>query len=68
VDTLLPRTEEVYFFIPKGEQEGSVVVKANWDRVQQAVGQLMESQGIYPVRYRVKEFPTEEQLSMLEGK
>jgi hypothetical protein len=67
VDTLLPCTEEVYFFIPKGDRDGSVVVKAGWDRVQQVVGQLMEPQGGYPVRYRVKEFPSEEQLSVIEG-
>jgi hypothetical protein len=67
VDTLMPKTELVYFFVPKGDQEGSVVVRSSWDRVQQVVGHLMERQDIYPGRYRVKEFPTTEELALLEG-
>jgi hypothetical protein len=40
-----------------------VVARASWDRVQQVIGHLLEPQGIYPVRYRVKGFPTAEQLA-----
>ena len=61
VETLLPQTEEVYFFVPKGEKEGSVVARASWDQVQQLLGHLLERQGGYPVRYRVKDFPTAEE-------
>jgi hypothetical protein len=57
-DPLLPRAEEVYFLVVQGEREGQVVARASWDRVQQVVGHLLEPQGIYPVRYRVKGFPT----------
>jgi len=67
VDTLLPKVDQVYFFVPKGEEEGSVVARASWDRVQQLVGHLMEPQGVYPVRYRAKQFPTEEQLGLIGG-
>jgi hypothetical protein len=67
VGTLLPQTEQVYFFVPKGDKDGDIVVRANWDRVQQVVGHLMERQDIYPVRYRVKAFPTKEQLALLQG-
>jgi hypothetical protein len=61
VETLLPQTEEVYFFVPKGEKEGSVVARASWDQVQQLLGHILERQGGYPVRYRVKDFPTAEE-------
>lgn len=66
VDTLLAQTEQVFFFVPDGENDdGSVVAKVNWDRVQQLVGHLMEPQGVYPARYRVREFPTAEQLGRM---
>jgi uncharacterized protein YtpQ (UPF0354 family) len=67
VDTLLPKADQVYFFVPKGEKDGSVVARASWDRVQQVVGHLMESQGVYPVRYRAKEFPTAGELARMGG-
>jgi hypothetical protein len=65
VDTLLPRADQVYFFAPKGKQKGSIVARATWDRVEQAVGHLMEPQDVYPIRYRVERFPTEEQLAVI---
>jgi hypothetical protein len=65
VETLLPQTEEVYFFVPTSEQEGSVVARASWERVQQVLGHLMERQGGYPVRYRVQGFPTAEECALL---
>lgn len=67
VDTLLPKADQVYFFVPQGKKEGSVVAKASWDRVQQLAGHLMEPQGFYPVRYRVKEFPTAEEFALMGG-
>jgi hypothetical protein len=67
VDILLPKADQVYFFVPKGENEGSVVAKASWDRVQRLVGHLLEQQGTYPVRYRAKGFPTAEQLALMGG-
>lgn len=67
IDTLLPRADRVCFFVSQGEKEGSVVANASWDRVQRLVGHLMEPQGVYPVRYRVKEFPTAEQLALIGG-
>jgi uncharacterized protein YtpQ (UPF0354 family) len=67
VETLLPQTEEVYFFVPHGEKEGKVVARASWDQVRQVVGHLMEREQGYPVRYRVKEFPTAEECALLGG-
>jgi len=65
VETLLPQTEEVYFFVPQGEQEGEVVARARWDQVQQVVSHLMERDGGYPLRYRVKDFPTAEECTLI---
>jgi hypothetical protein len=67
VDTLLPQTDEIYFFVPQGKKAGTVVARAAWERVEQGVGGLLERQGIYPVRYRVRAFPTAEQLAVLGG-
>lgn len=65
VESLLPKADQVYFFVPRGEKDGSIVARANWDRVQQFVGHLMEREEGYPLRFRVKEFPTAEQLALI---
>lgn len=44
---------------------GKLVAKAGWDRVLRVVGALMEPQGLYPERYRVRSFPSDEQLTDL---
>ncbi|HEV3082007.1 MAG TPA: hypothetical protein VGY66_19660 [Gemmataceae bacterium] len=65
LNSLLPKADQVYFFVPKGDEEGSVVARADWNRVQQLVGDLMAAQGTYPERYQVKEFPTADQLAAI---
>jgi len=65
LNSLLPKADQVYFFVPKGEKDGSVVARADWDRVQRLVGDLMAPQEIYPERYLVEEFPTAEQLAAI---
>ena len=67
VDALLPRADQVYFFVPEGKQRGNIVARASWERVQDVVADLMEPQEGYPVRYRVKDFPTEQQLVAISG-
>ena len=47
--------------------DGEVAAKVGWDRVERGVGTLMEPQGPYPERYRVRSFPSDEQLSGLAG-
>ncbi len=34
----------------------------DWERVMQVAGHLMEPLNLYPPRYKVSEFPTEEQF------
>jgi len=65
--TLLPRTDLVHFFIPTGENAGNIAASADWGSVMRVVGDLLEPQGLYPERYRVKRFPSEEQLRLLGG-
>ena len=62
VDSLLPESQEVMFF-----QEGKdVVARADWDRVQEVVGDQMKPEGdLYPSRFRVRQFPTAPQLQEL---
>ncbi len=57
---LLPRTDQIAFM-----QEGSQPMMATWDRAVEVVGDLMTPLGIYPERFRVSEFPTEEQLATM---
>jgi hypothetical protein len=64
VDALLPRTDLVHFFVARGD-DGSIVASAGWDRVQEVLGDLMEPQGAYPERYRVRTFPTQKQIEAL---
>ncbi len=55
VDSLLPVTQKVAFM--KGE--GIPAVFADWSRVIETFGDLMEPTVDYPRRYRVREFPDE---------
>jgi len=54
VDTLLPRARHVVFVA--GDE---VVAQGPWERVQNVAGDLLEPRDdLYPIRYRVREFPT----------
>jgi hypothetical protein len=60
VDTLLPRAQYVMFYDPPTEK---VIASGPWEDVWPIVGELMERQEeLYPPRWRVREFPTAEQL------
>ena len=57
---LLPRTDYILFM-----QEGKKPQMAEWDRVVEVVGNLMQPLDMYPPRYRVADFPTDEQLAAM---
>ena len=57
---LLPRTDLIAFV-----QEGKDPLMAKWDRVAEVVGHLMEPLDIYPQRFQVSDFPTDEQLAAM---
>ena len=57
VVTLLPRTDSVGFMRLEHEP-----VMAVFDKVLDRVGHLMTPVDMYPLRYRVKEYPSDEDL------
>ncbi|MHB1035022.1 MAG: DUF1444 domain-containing protein [Pirellulales bacterium] len=58
--TLLPRADLVVF-----SEEGRDPRMVSWDRAVETVGDMMEPMGMYPERYRVFEFPSDEQLNAM---
>jgi hypothetical protein len=62
VVSFLPRTDDIFFFRPK-DGEGEIVTTAPWDQAQAVLGDLMKPLGLYPERYLVEDFPSDEQLA-----
>ena len=61
MDSLLPKTQLIFFVGPAG-----AAAAGEWDRVAEVVGDLLEmDESLYPVRYRVKHSPTQEQLDAI---
>jgi uncharacterized protein YtpQ (UPF0354 family) len=61
VEALLPKSHRVLFF-----RDGqNIVASGEWDHVFQIVGHLMEETDLYPIRYRVREFPTDDELAAI---
>jgi hypothetical protein len=67
VDTLLPKTQVIGFTTLSKDLTSGTVLAGEWDRVREVVGDLMEPLGFYPERYRVRSFPTSEQLREIMG-
>jgi hypothetical protein len=64
VDTLLPASE--YLVLIQPDQPESVRTKrCKFERALQVVPHLLEATGQYPARYRVKGFPTPDELNLL---
>ena len=64
-DALMPEADFVSFGRVVGGKADSYGI-APWERVKRALGGLMEPTDLYPPRYRVKGFPTKEQLAELQ--
>jgi hypothetical protein len=60
-DMLLPKTHKLFL----ADHEHGIVAGGDWDRVQEAVGDLLEETDLYPARYRVRAFPTKEQWAAI---
>ena len=58
--SLLPQTDTIAFM-----QDGKAPLMVPWDRTVEVVGDLMTPLDIYPQRFQVSEFPTEEQLAAM---
>jgi hypothetical protein len=66
VDALLPRTQNILFHGPPGELPAVERMNGGpWERVAAVVGDLLEPVDVYPPRYRVRGFPTREQLTAI---
>jgi hypothetical protein len=65
VETLLPQTERLMFFRPSASAEGELVASAPWHKVEKLVGHLMSDVDLYPRRFLVTEFPTDDELRRL---
>ncbi len=64
VDAILPRAEVIFFMDPALGEEAPPVGIARWEDVAKVAGDLLVPvEGLYPERYRVKDFPSEEQLA-----
>ena len=62
VDTLLPRTDRLSLMTEPG---GEMKI-ARWEDVAEVVGDMLQRvDELYPVRYRVREFPSPEQLDQI---
>jgi len=61
----LPRTDDIFFFRPKDSEGGEIVGNSCWERVQAVLGEKMKPVGLYPERFLVEGFPTEDQLAAL---
>jgi hypothetical protein len=59
----LPHTDQIGFV-----EEGKQPLMADWDRVIEVVGHLMTPLDIYPQRFRVSDFPTDEQFAAMGAK
>jgi hypothetical protein len=55
--TLLPATDEVVFM-----RDQKIVAKGKWERVRDITAGMMTTVDLYPQRYRIDMFPTEQQL------
>jgi hypothetical protein len=67
VDTLLPRADEVLFHKRDATGEGKIAARGAWDKVMEVAGSLCEPCKLYPERWRVRSFPTTEQLAAING-
>jgi hypothetical protein len=67
VVALLPRTDDIMFFRPKDNEDGDIVAAAPWERAEAVLGERIKPAGMYPERYLVEGFPSEEQLALLRS-
>lgn len=67
VEALLPRTDRIDFVRlgPTGSATGGQVWSTSFEVALETVGELMEASGDLPERYRVRGFPTPEQLEAM---
>jgi hypothetical protein len=66
VDTLLPETDDILLLRPDPATNHINIVAANsFPRIREIAGDLLQTTGTYPERYRVTAFPTDQQLAAI---
>jgi hypothetical protein len=55
----------IHFLDPDCPEGEKIAAIGHWDRVVEIVGGLREEVDLYPQRYRVRAFPSEERLAEL---
>jgi hypothetical protein len=63
VPTLLPKTDLIAFFDPTKPESERVRGRAKWKEVMRIAGDLLLDTQMFPARFYVSKFPTEEQLA-----
>jgi hypothetical protein len=63
VPSLLPKTDLVAFFDPTKPESERVLGQAKWEEVMRIAGDLFLDTQMFPARFYVSKFPTEEQLA-----
>jgi hypothetical protein len=65
-DALMPEAELIFFSGVGEDGQPKSIGIASWERVREVAGELMEPTDYYPPRYRVRRFPSAEQIERLE--
>jgi hypothetical protein len=63
---LLPEVDRVHFGSTDSKGRKQNLGWAQWDKVREVCGELMEPTDLYPPRYRIREFPSADQLARLQ--
>jgi hypothetical protein len=67
IATLLPTVDEICFVRGSVKAGFRMMGTAPWRRVVDILGDRMEPLGLYPERYRVRTFPSDNELTLLAG-
>ena len=68
VVTLLPRADRIFLLRARPDgKPGELAANGEWEKVRRIVGDLMEPLDLFPTRYRVWEFPSDEMLAEIGG-
>jgi len=62
VPTLLPRTDLIMLVGPAEDDQVKTLASGRWEDVERAAGHPMAPQGLYPERYLVESFPSDDEL------
>jgi hypothetical protein len=67
VPTLLPKTDLIAFFDPTKPESQRTLGLAKWEDVMRVAGDLFLDTQMFPARFYVSKFPSDEQLASIIG-